>query len=70
MGRVHFLLEEISTEEIFRGRGVYFIEGESDLRALFEKRRENVPYMKSCPLLNTLLFTIKFECLSVLFNSG
>ena len=31
------------------GGGVYFIEGEPDLAALFEKQTEIMPYMKDCP---------------------
>ena len=48
----------------FPGQGWgYFIEGEPDLLALFEKGIEIMPYMKGCSLLNTLLFTQKFDCL-------
>jgi hypothetical protein len=50
------------------GGGVYFTDGEPDLPALFEKRTEIIRYIKGCPLLNTFLFTLKFDRLSQFFK--
>ena len=51
------------------GGEVYFIEGKRNLPVLFEKGIEIILYMKGCPFLNTLLFTLKFDTMSPFFKS-